>query len=155
MSSPNIAFRAINGLTGELADRTRGDDPPARHLSETARRDLTRYYAAIAADLATVRLTPGEAAFLCALLNGTFVDDQLVTVRHLAHEILDSEEDGLPGQWGVDAGQLAETVSGWTIGQRLAVVDAAERFWRAQPSADHEAVLCDVGLLRTSATTVP
>jgi len=152
MASPNIVFRAVGGLGAALAARTRGDSPPARELSETARRDITRYYAALAADLAPVRLDAAEGMFLCDMLNAAHVDNQLLLVRHLAHEVEDSLADGLAEKWGVDGAALVKTVAGWTTGQRLAVVDAVERFWRAAPHADHEAALRTAGLLATAGT---
>jgi hypothetical protein len=148
MASPNIVFRAVGGLGADLSARTRDDDPPARMLSETARRDLTRHYALLAAELTGVTLGLGEALFLCDMLNGTLVDDQLLLVRHLHHEVEDAEPDGLAGKWGVDGESLAKKVQGWTVGQRLAVVDAVERFWRIAESVDHDVALRRAGLTR-------
>lgn len=149
MASPHIAFRAIPPMDAALQSRTRHED--ARGLSEVARRDLIRYHALMATELARVaaQLTPGEAALIVDALRGTLFDDQLIEVRHLDHGIEDAITlDGLDTKWEVDGPKLLKVIGGWTIGQRMAVCDAAERFWvTAGSHQEHEVALRAVGLL--------
>lgn len=135
MPSPMIQFRAQAELAAPLTARSSGDE--AKDLSLTARRDLTRYYALLEADLATVarRLTPHEVLAICDILTGTHIDDALLTVRHLDHEIADAEEDGIGQKWEVDLTGLAATVKALSPSVKLALVDAIER-WRKAPTGD-------------------
>ena len=147
--SPLIQFRAVPPMDGQIASRDRRGDGPNR----VAQRDLTRYYNLIALELRTVaaQLTLGEAALIVDAVRGMFVTDQLIEVRHLDAELADAiAYEDLATKWGVDGDTLLDTVRGWTAGQRLAVVDAAERYWaaaNAKPEAELETLLAEVGLL--------
>ncbi len=157
MPDPNsyarVEFRPSGPLGQQLTARADipTDGKTNRAVTEVARRDLTRLYALLAADLAAVHLTRGEALFLCDMLNGSHIDDQLLTVRHLHHEITDAIPDGLDVKWDVDGEKLAAKVAGWTLSQRLAVVDAVERYWQLDDDADdYNQALQHVGLLRAA-----
>lgn len=145
MASPNIVFRAVGQLADRIGERARDSEPTPRVLSETARRDLTRHYAAMVADLEAVTLDTGEASLLCDMLNAAHVDDDGLLVRHLHHEVADAVDE-LAGKWAVDGPALVAKVKGWTPGQRLAVIDAVERWW-AGDHTDREAALWRVGLI--------
>ena len=112
-------------LAPALAARLAGDSPAA-----VVRRDLGRYYDALALGLASVALSPGEAGLIVDALNGTRIE--LVTAQMLGEEIEDALNlDGLAAKWDVDGPKLVATILGWSLVQRLAVVDAVERFWAA------------------------
>ena len=150
MRSPLVAFRAVPPLHGHLAGRCTGDEPAPADLVEATRRSLTRYFTLLDRELASVDLDRDEALFLADMLRATSIDDELLTVRHLDHEIEDAKPDGLAGKWGVDDNKLAEKVRGWTLAQKLAVVDAVERFHQIGRIDDYNAALQQVGLLPRS-----
>lgn len=141
---PKVQFRAA-ALEPALTARA---DEPDRSISNVAQRDLGRYYDLLALALASVELSAGEASLIVDALNGTIIDTQ--TAQLLAYEVQDSLEDGLAEKWGVDGAALVEKIGAWSLAQRLAVCDAAERFWRGPyrkdgPLAD---TLAAVGLIR-------
>jgi hypothetical protein len=111
-------------LAPALAARLAGESPAA-----VVRRDLGRYYDALALGLANVALSPGEAGLIVDALNGTRIE--LTTAQMLGEEIEDALADGLAAKWDVDGPRLVATILGWSLIQRLAVVDAVERFWAA------------------------
>ncbi|HMQ31877.1 MAG TPA: hypothetical protein PKD53_14205 [Chloroflexaceae bacterium] len=145
MPADKVQFRPA-ALAAALATRADADDNA--HVSQVAQRDLGRYYELMALALASVNLAPGEAALVVDALNGTIADVQ--TAQLLAYEVQDSLADGLAVKWDVDGAALVATIGAWSLAQRLAVVDAAERFWRGPyrgegPIADK---LAAVGLIR-------
>lgn len=115
--------------------------------AEVVKRDLARYYDALALALTSVELSVGEASLIVDALNGTRIDIQ--TAQLLAAEIADSLDDELAEKWQVDGPALVAKIEGWNLLQRLAVSDAVERFWSAGNSVE---VMSDrlaaVGLLR-------
>lgn len=111
----------LGPLAGAVETRT--DGAPA----QTVRRDLERYYALLSLALASVDLNAGEASLIVDALSGIAIS--LTTAKMLAAEIEDALEDGLAEKWGVDGRALVATISGWTLAQRMAVLDAVERFW--------------------------
>jgi hypothetical protein len=112
-------------LAPALAARLAGESPAA-----VVRRDLSRYYEALTLGLANVALSPGEAGLIVDALNGTRIE--LTTAQMLGEEIEDAMKlDGLAAKWDVDGPRLVATILGWSLVQRLAVVDAVERFWAA------------------------
>lgn len=144
MPADKVQFRP-GPLAAALAARADVDDNA--HISQVAQRDLGRYYDLVALALASVELGQSEASLIVDALNGTLIDVQ--TAQLLAYEIADSLEDGLAKKWGVDGAALVAKVGAWSLAQRLAVCDAAERFWRG--SYHVEAIgdkLAAVGLIR-------
>lgn len=110
------------GLPLVLAER--GASPGA-----VLARDIRRYYEALGIALREVRLSPGEWNFLRDILNGTLVDSTLIRFLHA------DVEDAEPAQaeaHGVDQADLAGRIRVLSDFQRLAVVDAVERWWFAQ-----------------------
>lgn len=106
--SPMVNLRAAGGLDAELA--ARGDS-----MNEIALRDLRRYYAALATALEEAQLTEPEWNFL----------------RYLWAELNDADE-ALAEKWGVNRGALALRIRALPAFTRLAIVDAVDRWWRAQ-----------------------
>lgn len=113
-----------------------------------AQRDLGRYYDALALALGQVDLTTGEAMLIIDALNGTLIE--VTTAQMLHYEIADSMGDGLAQKWGIDGKGLVEKVRSWSLLQRLAVVDAVERWWGdAYHVNDGDARLLRVGLIKS------
>lgn len=121
-TSPNISIRAAGGLDTELA--ARGDS-----LSEILNRDIRRYYAALANALRETQLTPNEWMFLRDILNATYRDEVLAS--GLWAEIADAD-DPVAQKWGIDPLVLAARVDALPEFTRIAIVDAVDRWWRAQ-----------------------
>lgn len=155
-----ISFRP-GFLAPEIAKRTDGE---ARGGSggDVARRDLTRYYTVLNAELARSNLTDREAMFLVDLLNGTLIDE--TSYRFLFHEAEDAIQlDGLDGKWEIDGEQLVEKLKQASPATLMAIVDAVERFWtlvsdtRTAEGAgqDNLDLLRKVGLIRTSKAIAP
>lgn len=147
MPIDKIQFRP-GPLTAALEARGAADNATA---SQIADRDLSRYYDLLALALAQVQLSPGEASLIVDALNGTAVD--LVAAQGLPYEIADSLEDGLAEKWEVDGSALITKAHGWSLLQRIAVCDAAERFWSgaAYHVENTAARLITVGLVRVLA----
>ena len=112
---------------GELAPLVaeRGVSPGA-----VLSRDIRRYYAQLASALREVRLSRAEWDFLRDILNGSVVDDLLV--RHLAAEVEDEDPETATAH-GVDQRDLAGRIRTLSDFHRLAICDAIERWWIAQP----------------------
>ena len=146
MAIDRIQFRP--GPRAEhLAARGASDNASASQLVD---RDLDRYYQLLALALAQVRLSEGEAGLLIDALNGTFIDLQAAQALH--YEIADALGDGLAEKWGVDGPALVATIRGWSLLVRVAVCDAADRFWSgAYHVEDTRARLIAVGLVRVEA----
>jgi hypothetical protein len=144
VADPKIQFRPVH-LTAALVARADADGNAA--LSQIAQRDLGRYYELLALALASVELSQGEASLIVDALNGTLIDAQAAQL--LAWSIQDALGDGLAEKWSVDGPALVATIQAWTLAQRLAVCDAAERFWRGAHHVDAIAErLVAVGLVR-------
>lgn len=142
-----VQFRVgLGPLADQLDARTRGDD--AR--GATARTQLERYFDMLDLTLSDARrklaLTEGEASFLVDVANGTFWE--LFSARMIWAEVLDAP-DSVAAEWGVDRDDLAARLRNLTTAERLAVVDAIERWW-GMPDRDANDVpgsLRAVGLL--------
>lgn len=136
-----IQFRA-GDLAAPLAQR--GEREGAGNI---ARRDLGRYYALLARELAAVQLTEAEASLLCDAGNGTLFEPSSIPL--LWAEVDDAiRGDGLDRKWGVDGPALVAKLRALTPGQHYAVVDAIERFWQPGHVEDLSAQLRAVGLVR-------
>lgn len=141
-----ISFRARPELAGQLAERD-------KRRGTAARRDLSRYYAWLAEELAGVQLAEDDA------------DQLLLALRELV------DQPGGPRLWAwtpvlpahryivtelerrAPATDAAAAVArAWTPGQARAALDATERAWRLlDPDPDQKAriaALGRVGLLR-------
>lgn len=81
-------------------------------------------------------------------LNGTFLDEH--TYRFLLSEVADGIRlSALDRKWHVDGETLVARIAHLSPGQRLAIIDAAERFWQ-HPEEATDVVLRRVGLVRQS-----
>lgn len=146
MPSPSITFRTGPDLAAALAARV---EAGANVTGAVAQEQLSRYFAFLAAQLASVRLTRDQALCLADIMRGTLIDRTWYRDpgRLMSFEIEDAAPDGYGEKWGVDLTELAKLCSSWTAGQGLAVLDAIERF-RKTDTTDYDSALITVGLLR-------
>lgn len=120
-----VQFRA-GDLAPDLGARAGNRSSP----SLVAKRDLERLYHLVDRELERLNLTEPEASLIVDALNGTLHAPH--TVPLLAFGVTDAlEHDGLATKWGVNASDLIDKLRALSPLQCLAVVDAAERAWRA------------------------
>jgi len=142
----SIQFRPAY-LADALAERS--DDGEQAGASRAAQRDLGRYYSALALALASVELTSSEALLLVDILNGSHID---VTTAQMLHYEVEDAELGYFDKWEVDPAALIAKVRGWSLLQRLAVVDAVERAWGNSYRVENMAArVVRVGLVKVQA----
>ncbi|WP_454859707.1 hypothetical protein [Promicromonospora soli] len=149
MPSPTVNFRATPPLDYYLQARAYDED---RTISAAARNGLLRYYRILDASLRGLSLTEAEASLICDALNGVWLRDG-GSEEMIWAEISDAiSYEGLDTKWGVDGASLVGTVRGWTLAQKVAVVDAVERFWSdtSRPSGE---MLREAGLVRDAKPT--
>ena len=120
-NTPNVTIRANAALAAELAAR-------GEPLGAALRRDIERYYEAIAATLGEIGLSEPEWNYLRDLLNGSLLDAS--TARYLWAEVEDAEPE-IADKWGIDARDLSGRIRTLPTFSRLAICDAVERWWRA------------------------
>lgn len=102
----------------------RGGDPESR--SGRINAVCERYLATVERDMP--ELAKGEWCLFCDILNSSFRDRHLID--GLALEVADSEPDGTGEKWAVDVRALALKVDAMTFGQKVAIVEVVDRFWR-------------------------
>lgn len=146
MPAERIQFR-VGPLADALAERGGSENATA---SQIVARDVQRYYDLLALALAQVTLAAGAASLIVDALNGSVRDEHLAQM--LDYAIADSLEDGLAEKWQIDGPALVATIRAWSLLQRMAVVDAVERFWSNDYHVDEiGARLVRVGLVRVQA----
>ncbi|MFD1929885.1 hypothetical protein ACFSKW_00195 [Nonomuraea mangrovi] len=79
-------------------------------------------------------------------MNGLYVTDRLAKTQQLAQEVAAVIALGTPEIWAADGRALLCMIDAWTTCQRLAVIDAAERFWSCSEGG-YEEGLRAAGLL--------
>lgn len=142
-----IQYRAFGPLLERLQERSRAAGAP--ELSDVAHRDAERYYALLAETLKTVTLTEAEAMLLCDALNGVLAAEPPAVARLLWAQVEDAVRlDGLAEKWGVNGIALVGELKSYSFAQCLAVIDAAERWWKLPDQSDRAATLKAVGLVR-------
>lgn len=154
---------AAGQLEDDLLARAGGDPP-----SWIAARDLGRYYHALAAELARVRLSHDEATTVVAAARGWLVEPH--TAGYLWVEVEDylrdqvedrgiAELDRIPRLDAAGRAALVARLRALSSAASLAVCDAVERYWGrvtesaprsalALPDDSHAAMLRAVGLVR-------
>ncbi|HNQ89814.1 MAG TPA: hypothetical protein PKM73_14440 [Verrucomicrobiota bacterium] len=124
-----IQFNDVDLERREIAPRT-------SHLSAslTAKRDLERYYLALQQQLPA--LTESEAMAICDVCNSWAAWDSPKSPAYLWAELEDALTEGLTEKWGITQA-FVERIKAMSYIERVALVDAAERFW-ASPDHSHE-----------------
>lgn len=121
----------------DLLDQLRARAVPPLSIDLVARRDLERYYACVHAELRTVSLTIAEACLTCDACNG--IVWLPATIPSLPEEIEKAiRQDSLDEKWAVDGSALVARLQTLSYGQKAAIADAIERFWRLVTLGDHE-----------------
>jgi hypothetical protein len=139
-----IAFR-LGDLEGPIL--LRSAEPTGAEASATVRRIVARYLDLVERELDQIELSEPEALLVCDALNGLWITEA-AAVRLLWAEVADAiAHDRLDAKWGVDGEALVAKLRRLTPGQRLALLDAVERFWQ-QPDRPAAEVLREVGLVR-------
>lgn len=109
-----------------------------------AQRDLARYYALLARELAGLHLSEPEASLIVDALNGAYLDEH--TLHLVRASIADAlHADRLADKWDVDGKAFLGKLATWTPAQCFALADAAEYYWRA--GGEHAERLWSVGLV--------
>ncbi|MEV4221965.1 hypothetical protein [Nonomuraea sp. NPDC049725] len=91
-------------------------------------------------------LTLRQALLIVDAVNGLGSTGRLARARLLAREVAAVIALGAPEVWADDGRALLGLIETWTTGERLAVIDAAERFW-ASAEGGYEEGLRAAGLL--------
>ncbi|HHW15086.1 MAG TPA: hypothetical protein GXX28_09160 [Firmicutes bacterium] len=122
---------SINTSIRLRPDMLQAIEARGENRSEVIHRDLARLYELYRHELAELAFTAGEAGLIVDVLNGTLITDAS-QARHLWAEVEDGIRlDHLDEKWSVDGPALIEKLRALRLGQCLAVIDAAERFWAA------------------------
>lgn len=136
MPSPRIQFRATKSGK-ELEERTSlpQDIKPTEKdalISDTAERDLERYYAVLKLTLARIpTFTESEAMLLVDSLNGYLLTPEMPHL--LWANVADAiHMDGLDKKWDVDGAALINRLREMTPFEQLAISDAVERAWQSE-----------------------
>lgn len=123
--SPRITFVLFPEM---LAESVKARRQHGEYVGLTARRDLERFYHVLAKELSVIELTEGEASLIVDACNGVIWEPWSVGL--LPASIADAITcEQLDKKWSVDGKQLVEKLRKLTYTQKLAVIDAAERFW--------------------------
>lgn len=150
MPSPRIQFRALDEMGKEVRKRTSipqadlSTNEVEALMSETARRDLERYYDLLTRSLP--KFSAGEAMLLADVLNGTIHAPYSVSL--LWAQVSDAVQDGYAQKWQIDGSALVERLRSLTPFECMAIADAIERAWNTQEYRvlDMEERVREVGL---------
>lgn len=151
MPSPLIQFRAIDQMAQQLTTRSNVPEQASESalksiLSETARRDLDRYYNTLVRSLP--KFSVEEASLLLDALNGCISEPH--SVQLLWANIADAVQEGYDKKWEVDGPALVERLRKLSYAECMAVTDAVERFWYGpyRQEGPLEPRLREVGLVK-------
>ena len=116
-------------------------DEQSTDRSSTIAKSLDRYFYALAAARRGMRsrLSEGEQGFILDALNGTLFSEPF-SVGIIEHEIADAIADGYAEKWQVDGPALIEKLTALSYCEKLAIVDAAERWWNRVARGEQPAV---------------
>lgn len=115
-------------LTSELAARE-------GERSTILARSLGRYFEILRRELRTLNLSRGEIGMILDVLNGTLFAEPF-SIQLLDAEIEDALVDGYAEKWEIDGPALATKLRNASFAQKVAVVDAAERWWNRVGQGD-------------------
>jgi hypothetical protein len=135
--SDHVQFRMKNQ---EELEKRAVDGMRSKDL--TARRDLNRYYMLL--EEITPSFPKKEALTIVAVHNSPMVQDMRMHARLLHANVEDGPEMYVEGH-GVDREELVEKIKALSFPEKVAAMDAIERYWN-----DQELTVEDVGLLEDS-----
>lgn len=98
--------------------------------SATIAKSLDRYFYAIAAARRDLRerFNSAEQGLLLDVANGALFASPCA-IGFLEHEVAAAITDGLAEKWQVDGPALIEKLTALSYAEKLALIDAAERWW--------------------------
>lgn len=146
-----VTFRDA-ALEARIAGRMRPG--VAESMGLVAKRDLARLYDLVELELSAFELSADEACLICDALQGVITVDS--RWRSIWAEIDDGiRARGLAPKWNVPesaAQALVQRVRDASPGVRLAICDAAERFWALMEGPTPPTPAAAVGLVGLSRT---
>lgn len=141
-----VSFRPTPEVESELAAR-------ASSVGTAAKIAVGRYFAILAASRRAFSFTRDEATALARAFRDFELNEQTIDLLHARLEI---QFDRRGAEATVDPRRLIERVRRLTTPQKIALVDAIERYWRVPPETPEEIVdrLSVVGLIERPAEIV-
>jgi hypothetical protein len=117
------------------------EDEQSTDRSSVIAKSLNRYFYALdsARRALRSRLSEGEQGLILDALNGTLFSEPF-SVGIIEHEIADALADGYAVKWSVDGPALVVKLKALSYCEKLAIVDAAERWWNRVARGEHPAV---------------
>jgi len=143
----NISYRADEKLIGEIEQRTNERRAEVETRHKTARAMAERFVFCMEKGLENVALTEGEAHVILSAHNGIEYHDFEARVRTGIWAEVETAEDGLFDHWGVKRKVVVRKLKELGLVERLAVLDAVDRFWNAEDE-DLETTARSVGLVQ-------
>jgi len=112
------------------ARQARPGEEQSYDRSATIAKSLDRYFYAIDAARRGLRerFSAGEQGLLLYVANGALFASPCA-INFIEHEVAAGIVDGLAEKWQVDGPALVEKLAALTYCEKLALVDAAERWW--------------------------
>ena len=135
-SSPRVSIYLPDGLRDLLS----GSDSLSRRIGAVA----TRY--AFLTDESMPELTRDEWCAVLEANSGVFPLDRPAQPALLWANVADAK--GLDTKWGVDIGQLVETLRGWTAAETMAAIEACGRFDQSNKPVDQSLADCGCRIRR-------
>lgn len=89
---------------------------------------LERYFEILRRELTSLRLSRGEMGMILDVLNGTAFSEPF-SMQLLDAEIEDALQDSYAEKWEIDGPALVHKLRAASFAQKVAVIDAAERWW--------------------------
>ena len=142
MTALKVAFYCSD-IAHEIIPRV----PPGELPHLYAKRDIKRYYLALAYEREAFDFTPGEAGLICDAIQGIdwHAEENIWMLPGVVSEA--AHRHGLGEKWGADIDVLTKKLRGQTLIRLMAILDAAERFLNIDLGTT-EAKLKDVGLIK-------
>lgn len=128
-------------LAQVAARQARPEDEQSTDRSSVITKSLDRYFYALdsARRVLRQRLSEGEQGLILDALNGTLFSEPF-SVGIVEHEVADAIADGYAEKWQVDGPALVEKLTALSYCEKLAIVDAAERWWNRVARGEQPAV---------------
>ena len=112
------------------ARQARPGEEQSYDRSATIAKSLDRYFYALAAARRGLRsrFSSGEQGLILDVANGCLFGSPCA-INFIEHEVAGGIDDGLAEKWNVDGPALLKKLAALTYAEKLALVDAAERWW--------------------------
>ena len=112
------------------ARQARSGEEQSYDRSAVIAKSLDRYFYALSAARRGLRerFSAGEQALLLDVANGALFASPCA-INFIEHEVAAALADGLAEKWQVDGPALIEKLTALSYAEKLALIDAAERWW--------------------------